>query len=149
MDMENKEATPVEDVERLLPLVEPKQPAPPKEQPEVPTQTGDINVPEKEIEKYKTTEDSKMDKIMEMFLQMREDIGGTNKKMEENNKKMEGINKNIESKMKENGKKLEELKEDNQSLKEELSNKIENTNKKIDETRKKIEICLLYTSRCV
>ena len=32
MDTENKEATPVEDVERLLPPVEPKQPAPPEEQ---------------------------------------------------------------------------------------------------------------------
>ena len=79
VDMENKEATPVEDVERLLPPVLSKQPAQPEEQPEIPTQTGDINVPEKEAEKYKTTEDSKMDKIMEMFLQMREDIGNTNK----------------------------------------------------------------------
>ena len=44
INMEDKEATPVEDVEMLLPPMEPKQPAPPKEQPEIPTQIGEIDV---------------------------------------------------------------------------------------------------------
>ena len=65
VDMGDKEATPIEDIEVLVTPVEHKQPAPPEEQPEVPTQTGDVNVPEKE--KSKTMEDSKMDKIMEMY----------------------------------------------------------------------------------
>ena len=43
VDMGDKEATPVEDPEGLLTQVEPKQPAPPKEQPEVTTQTGEAN----------------------------------------------------------------------------------------------------------
>ena len=115
VDMGDKEATPVEDIEVLVTPVEHKQPAPPEEQPEVPKQTGDVNVPEKEKEKSKTMEDSKMDKIMEMFLQLNKKMDSTkedlHKKMdstnEESNKKMEGVNKNIESKMEENGKKLE------------------------------------------
>ena len=42
IDMENKEATPV-DVESSLPPVLSKQPAQPEEQPEMPTQTGEVN----------------------------------------------------------------------------------------------------------
>ena len=58
-----------------------KQPAPPEEQPEVPTQTGDINVPDKEIEKTEPTEGSKMEKLMEMFLKISKDMEESNKKM--------------------------------------------------------------------
>ena len=161
----------MEDLEVLVTPVKHKQPAPPEEQPEVPTQTGDINVPDKEVEKSKTTEETKMDKLMEMFLEMNKNleskIEGVNKKMdstqEENkstskklnqdlNKKMDdnnqstkedlnGINKNIESKLEENGKKLEELKEDNHGT--------TNTNMGYQGSRAYPQNCLLYTSRCV
>ena len=46
VNMEDKEATPVEDVETLLPPVEPKQPAPPEEQPEKPSQTENVAIQE-------------------------------------------------------------------------------------------------------
>ena len=42
IDMGDKEATPVEIVETLLPPAEPKQP-------EIPTQLGEINLQEKEV----------------------------------------------------------------------------------------------------
>ena len=60
IDMENKEATPVEDLEMTLPPVEPNQPA----------------LPEKQSEKPITTEEAKLDKIMEMFLQMSKEMRG-------------------------------------------------------------------------
>ena len=41
-----------------------KKPVPPEEQPEVPTQTGDVNVPEKEKEKCKTMEEKVMDCLL-------------------------------------------------------------------------------------
>ena len=44
INMEDKEATPVEDMEMLLPPAEPKQPAQPKIQLDIPTQTGDVNL---------------------------------------------------------------------------------------------------------
>ena len=94
INMEDKEATPVEDVEMTLPPAELKQPAQPKEQPEMPTQTGDVNVPEKDMEKSKTMEDSKMDKIMEMFLQMSKQMEETSKKMEN---KMDSTQEEIKS----------------------------------------------------
>ena len=53
INMEDKEATPVEDVERLLPPVLSKLPARPKEQPEMPTQTGEINFREERLEQPK------------------------------------------------------------------------------------------------
>ena len=83
MDMENKEATPVEDVERLLPPVLFKQPAQPEEQPEMHTQTGEVNLQEKS----KTMEDRRMEKIMEIFMKMdenrKEDSQSLSKKMED------------------------------------------------------------------
>ena len=85
---------------QVLPPLEDKQTAPTEEQPEVTTQTGEVNVPEKE--KSKTMEEN----IMEMFRQMRED------------------NKSMNQELK------EDLKEDNRSTKEELGRKIENTNKR-------------------
>ena len=71
MDMENKEAMPV-DVESTLPPVLSKQPTQPEEQPELPTQTGEVNLQEKEVEKAKVTKESKMDRLMEMFMKMDE-----------------------------------------------------------------------------
>ncbi|KAI0231214.1 hypothetical protein L0F63_007209, partial [Massospora cicadina] len=52
VDMEDKEATPVEDVESMLPPAEPNKPAPQEEQPE----------------KSTTKEDTKFDQMMEMLL---------------------------------------------------------------------------------
>ena len=112
-------ATPVEDVETLLPPAEPKQP-------EIPTQLGEINLQEKEVRKSETNGDTKMDRMMEMLLQMSQDLKedikstkeGLRKDIEENGKKME-------EKM---GEKLEELREDKLVLS---------------------ITCLLYTSRCV
>ena len=49
IDMDNKEATPV-DVESSLPPVLSKQPEQPGEQPEMPTQTGEINVRKERLE---------------------------------------------------------------------------------------------------
>ena len=81
VDMEDKEATPVEDVELMLPPAEPNKPAPQKEQPE----------------KSTAKEDTKLDRMMEMSLrefkttkeELGNKIGNTNKKIEENSKKME------------------------------------------------------------
>ena len=42
--MGDKEATPVEEVELLLPPVEPKQTTPPEEQPEKPTQPENVAI---------------------------------------------------------------------------------------------------------
>ena len=52
IDMENKEATPVEGMKIRLPPAEPNQPA----------------LKEKQLEKSNTKEDTKMDKMMEIFL---------------------------------------------------------------------------------
>ena len=120
LDMDNKEATPVEDVEKILERVEHKQPAPPEKQPEVPTQTGDVDVPEKEKEKSKTMEE----KVMEMFLQL--------------SKKMDSTEENLQ-------KKMDSTKEDNNKRLEDLKKNMEENSKKME---KKID-CLLYTSRCV
>ena len=117
-----------------------KQPAQQEIQPEIPTQTGDVNLQEDKHENSKTTEGPILDKMMEMFLQLSKQMEENSKKMEKDNqstkeelskkmdstneessKKMEGINKNIESKMEENGKKLEDLKEEFIITKEELS----------------------------
>ena len=74
INMEDKEATPVEDVELMLPPAEPNKPAPQKEQPE----------------KSTAKEDTKFDQMMEMLLRefktTKEELGN---KMEENSKKME------------------------------------------------------------
>ena len=85
MDMGDKEATPVEDPEVLVVQVEHKQQETPAEQPEVTTQTGEANVPNKEVEKSTTTEESKMDKIMEMFLQLSKKMDSTKEDLRENN----------------------------------------------------------------
>ena len=100
INMEDKEATPVEDVEMLLPPAEPKQPAQPEIQPEIPTQTGEVNVREEQLEKPTRTENVA---IQEMLWQMMEKmdstkgelgnkIEDTNKRIEENSKKMESDN---------------------------------------------------------
>ena len=68
VDMGDKEATPVENIEVLVAPVEQKQPAPPEEQPEVPTETVEVNVPEREKEKSNTNGDTKMDRVLELSL---------------------------------------------------------------------------------
>ena len=86
VDMGDKEATPIEDPEVLLNPVEPKQPAPPEEQPEVTTQTGEVNVPEKR----KLSQPEEM-ATQEMFRQVME-------VMQENSRKLrEDMNKQMES----------------------------------------------------
>ena len=50
LDMDDKEATSVEDIEVVLPPAEQKQPAQRKEQQEKPTQTGDANLLEMMLE---------------------------------------------------------------------------------------------------
>ena len=79
LDMDNKEATPVEDVEKMLERVEHKQPEPPEEQPEIHTQTGDVNVQDQE--KSKTTENPILEKMMEMFMQMKKDMEEKSKEL--------------------------------------------------------------------
>ena len=54
----------MEDVEKLLERVEHKKPAPPEEQPEVPTQTGEVHIREEQLEKPSQVENST---IQEMF----------------------------------------------------------------------------------
>ena len=103
IDMENKEATPV-DVERSLPPVLSKQPAQPEEQPEMPTQTGEVNVRKEQLEKSTRTEDGN---IQEMIRAMME-------QMDENRKKDSQSLSNKMEKMDEN------RKEDNQSLNKKL-----------------------------
>ena len=97
-----------------------------RDRPEVTTQMGEINVPEKE--KPSRAEDSN---IQEMLRIMMEKMDSTNKDMEESSKKMnQELKEEIKSTKEENSK---ERKEDKQSLKEDLSGINKN-------------ICLLYTS---
>ena len=81
----------MEDVEEILERVEHNKPAPPEKQPEVPTQTGDVHVQDQE--KSKTTEGPMLERMMEMFKELKKDIGETSKKLdsntEENSKRME------------------------------------------------------------
>ena len=115
IDMDNKEATPVE-VEELLPPVLSKQTEQSEEQPEMLTQTEKINVPEKE------TEDMTVEEMLRAMMK--------------NNKSLDKERK--EDKLALN-KKFEELKGDNQSLKEDIKSSKEETNKKIEENSKKME----------
>ena len=70
INMEDKEATPVEDVEMMLPPIEPTKPMLQKEQPEVPTQTGDVNIPEKQVEKSTRTENGDMQEMFRLMMEM-------------------------------------------------------------------------------
>ena len=149
IDMDDKEATPVEDLEGRLPPEEPKQPTQPKEQPEIPTQTGEVNLQEKELEKSKITEGPILDKMMEMFLQLskerKEDNQSLKEELGELGNKIENTNKRIE----ENSKKMEE---DNQSLSKKMDDmviEIKNDSKLFREELRNNRTCLLYTSRCV
>ena len=90
INMEDKEATPVEDVETLLTPVGHKQPAPPEEQPEKPSQTENM-----------TTQEM----IRQLMETMKENSKKLSKDMEENNKERKEDNQSL-------NKKLEELKED-------------------------------------
>ena len=108
IDMDDKEATPVEDVEGRLPPAEPNQPAQQEEQPEKPTQTGDVNFQET---------------MMRVMMEMKED---NKKAREENQKSIESINKNIES-----------VKGDNQKISHQMaenSKKIDDSYKKLTKT---------------
>ena len=62
-----QEAIPVENVETLLNPVEHKQPAPPEEQPEIPTQTGEINVREEWLEPPERPSRAENGNIQEML----------------------------------------------------------------------------------
>ena len=84
--------------------MENKQPAPPEEQPEIPTQTGDVHIQDKEIERSKTTEESKIDKLMEMFLQMNQDL---HKKMDSTQEEIKVSKQEMSKQMEENSKKME------------------------------------------
>ena len=113
IDMEDKEATPVEDVETILPPAEPNKPAPQEEQ----------------LKKSTTKEDTKLDKMMEMLLRefktTKEEsgnkIGDTNKKIEENNEEMKSDNQGLKEELRENSKKMEEKMEENRKKAEESS----------------------------
>ena len=110
ISMEDTEATPVKDVEMLLPPAEPNKSTQQKEQHEKLTQTGDKDLQET---------------MMRILIGIQEDNTKTSKKIEEKSKKME-------EKMEENSKKMEEtlskkmeekkneLKNDNKSTREEL-----------------------------
>ena len=92
-DRDNKEATPVEDLEEILPPTEPSRPIQTEEPPERPTITGDSN-------------------IMEMLKNMMEE---NRKHMESSQKNNESLTKNIESmnkKMDDSQKNIELLKEE-------------------------------------
>ena len=68
IDMEDKEATPVEDIEKRLPPAEPTEPIPQGKQADKPEQTEEINFQET---------------LVRMMMEMRE----ASKKAEENSKK--------------------------------------------------------------
>ena len=117
--MGDKEATPTEDLDVLLTPVEDKQTASPEEQHEVPMQTGDVNVPEKEKEKSQTTEGTRLDQIIEMFLQLnkkmdsiQEEFKSWNEEMREDRLKREELRKE----------KTKEIKNDSQPETEEIPN---------------------------
>ena len=77
IDMDDKEATPVEDLEEILPPIEPSRPVQQEEQIEKPTQTGDAN-------------------LLEILRAMNKNMESMNKKMEDSQKKTEeSLNKNI------------------------------------------------------
>ena len=66
--MEDKEATPVEDMEMILPPIEPTKPRLQKELPEVPTQTGDVNITEKQVERSTRTENGDMQEMFRLMM---------------------------------------------------------------------------------
>ena len=96
INMDEKEAMPVEDIKAILPPMEPTKPTRRAGQPEQPTKQGDAN-------------------FLEMMKFMKEQFTQIDKKMDDTNKKIDDSNKELK----------EELKADNQknneSLKEELS----------------------------
>ena len=108
IDMENKEATPVEDVEMILPPVEPTKPMSQEEQPE----------------KSTTKEDTILDKVMEMFLQISQKMDCTK---EELSKERKEDNQSLKEEL---GELSKEMKENNKSTKDELGE----LSKKMDET---------------
>ena len=116
-------------MERLLPPVEPKQPAPPEEHLEVPTQTGDVNVPDKEIEKSKTTKDNKMDKVMEMFQQMMKKMDEERKARREHRKSIREILGDQNKKLEEDIKKMREDRLLREELRKDRTKEIKNYNK--------------------
>ena len=92
IDMDDKEATPVEDLEEILPPTEPSRPVPQEEQIEKPTQTGDADFLEilramnKNMESLKENFNEKLNKNNESLT----------KNMESMNRKMDDSQKNIE-----------------------------------------------------
>ena len=86
IDMDDKEATPIEDIEGRLPPAEPNQPEQQEEQPEKHTQTGDVNLKEKELETSNTTENPILNKVMEMFLQISQKMNSTKEELSKERK---------------------------------------------------------------
>ena len=104
IDMDDKEATPVEDIEGRLPPAEPNQPAQQEKQPE----------------NHTPTESMSLQDLLKL-------IGEDNKSLkEELSNKIENTNKKID----ETSKKMES---DNQLLKEELSKKMDENNQSTKE----------------
>ena len=71
--MDDKEATPVEDVEQILPPMEPAEPIQSENQPEKPTQT----------------EEERFQKMMMVIMGIKQDFKEEFKKIDSNSKKME------------------------------------------------------------
>ena len=110
----------MEDVEKILERVEHKQPATPAEQPEIPTQTGDVHVQDKEVEKSRTIEESTMNKMMEMFLREFKSI--SEKLSQDLHKKLDSFVENFEERSK---KMVENFEERNKKMVENLSKKMD------------------------
>ena len=89
INMDDKEATPVEDPEEIIPPSEPEQP----KQPEKPTQTGDTSLQE----------------IMRVMMENNQKTEDSQKKMEETLKKnIESLKEDLNKKLDDNSKTLKE-----------------------------------------
>lgn len=144
IDMEDKEATPVEDVEGILPPAEPNKPT----QQEKPTQPMEPNFLEMMRVMMEENREKMEKKMEETSKKMEEKLEDTNKKIDETSKRMEEkIEENNRTLREElravNQENMERLDKKMESLKEELRQKItennETTNKKIEEEITTIE----------
>ena len=110
LDMDEKEATPVEDIEAVLPPAEPTKPAQREEQ----------------LDRHIQTE---KERFQETMMELKEGLKDNNKNIESVNQKIDDIKKKLRKNFKgELNKNIESLKEDSQKL----SQQITENNKKME-----------------
>ena len=124
--MDDKEATPVEDIEQILPPMEPAEPIQSEDQPEKPTQT----------------EEERFQEIMGIQKDFKKELKETNKNIESLSKKIDDGKENFKGELKDfkgelnkTNQSIESLKDDNQKL----SQQMDENNKNMEEKTKQPE----------